>query len=350
MAEVTWQSAMEDFLNGLSGSREERTERFYRIQLRQLLTWALEQNITLQQFTAAHMRKYLAHRADPTHSDADPCVVCRTRKGRKHTTECTAAGRVKESTRRHDAIAARVFMRFCKREGYVVADTLHDFKLPKGEKPHVRMPSTQDLEKLLKAVVNKHDVRVNPKARFLGVRERAFWRARDYAIISILIETGMRIGEVLNLQRKDYRPADKLISVTMAKGDPRDIPITESLLKPMEAWLKLRPACGTELLFVTQFGEHIDAGSWSKTFRRYLEFAGIEPFTRHGIRHYVLTSLTNKNVGTAKEIAGHKDARTTLGYYHPDKEQIRSDHADVSPLAGVLKKEVEKKNKRRKLL
>jgi hypothetical protein len=93
----SWTDAVDDFLLQVKATREEKTLLYYTCRLSVLKRWAEEHAVALSGFCARNLRQFLADRADAGVTDA---------------------------TRRHDAVATRAFLKFCKREGYVDGDPL----------------------------------------------------------------------------------------------------------------------------------------------------------------------------------------------------------------------------------
>ncbi len=197
---LPWKDAVADFLMQIRGSREEATEKFYRDRLKMLVEWAEQQNIPLMEFRARQLREYLGARADRGVSDR---------------------------TRRHDAAATRVFLKFCMREEYIEGNPLAGFQVPKAARAYIKCPSDDEIRALLKALQERWKPSRNPSARFVNAPARLFYSRRNYAIIAGLIETAARIGEMLSLTLGDYQPEQRQIVIRQAKGDePRVVPIS----------------------------------------------------------------------------------------------------------------------------
>jgi site-specific recombinase XerD len=310
-ASVSWEDAIADFLLLVKGSREEKTAIYYRSRMSVLSKWAAEHEISLIEFRARHMRQFLADRADRGVSDA---------------------------TRRHDAICARAFMKFCMREEYIRSDPLTCYQIPNAAKPYVKCPSDDEIRTLLQSIGDRWNPEINPAARYTHASARRFLHRRNYAVMTGLIETAARIGEMLSLRLDDYQPAQCQIAIRQAKGDePRIIPISQSWIDAVEAYLRVRPkGIQCDRLFVSEYGEALSVSMFGKVFRGYLNYAGLSGFTLHGLRHYSITQLAKTDVWAASQIAGHKDLKITLQYLHGDPVHVREVHAKAAPLSRIL--------------
>jgi site-specific recombinase XerD len=324
MENITWQEALEDFVRGLHSSAAIKTEQYYKCQLTQLVLWATGKDLVLQEFRARHMREYMAVRAD----------------------------QVSRQTQYHDGRCAKVFTKFCHREGYSPLDALADYMVPRPPRAHVRKPSVEDIQKLIKAIGDRWNIAENPKARYKPVAQRTFFRTRDQAIVFLLVEAGCRIGECLDLFLSDIDIKGQRLTFRETKGkEPRTVPITSTLLNALQPWISLRnriekekqadiargkePRC-SDHFFLTMTGGRVNAEAWAKSWQKYVAFAGVEYFTRHGLRHFTVHEMAKVNVRSAQKMAGHKKLDTTQLYLHDDPEQVRADHAQAAPLGKIL--------------
>ena len=323
--EIDWDDAIADFMLLVKGTREEKTTTFYKSRMNVLKRWAKDNSLSLIEFRARHMRQYLAYRADQGISD---------------------------STRRHDAICARAFLKFCMREGYIRSNPLTDYQVPKMPKAYIKCPSEDEIRTLLLSIERRWDPEINPSVRYVHLTARRFLERRNYAILTGLVETACRIGEMLSLRLDDFDPKQRQIAVRQSKGDePRIIPISQSWIDAVESYLRVRPK-GIECnrLFVSEFGEELSVSMFGKVFRGYLDFAGLSGFTLHGLRHYAITQLAKTDVWAASQIAGHKDLKITRAYLHGDPAHVREVHAKAAPLARILMNGRTERERKRKVV
>lgn len=314
---MLWRNAIDEYLNGAYGELEENTIRGYRWHLYALSDWACYAGITLEDFRGRNMRSFISQRAQEGG---------RSGKGRS------------DKTLREDCISAKSFFNYCVRHRILESNPLHDYEFPKGSLGYVKMPSSDELRRLLKAVDDSWNPKVNPRAQYARKNERKFFASRDYAILACLIETGTRVGDVLTLKLSDYVPSEQLLRIRDPKDDePRDVPITNKLTEVLTAWKKVRPGCDSDLLFITQFGEGIKVNAFGKSFRRYREYAGLEGFSLHGIKHYVVTVLTESHdISTASQITGTSISTLAKHYNHRVTDTLRAKHAAANLLGRVL--------------
>lgn len=321
---LSWTDAVADFLLQMRGTREENTERFYRERLRLLVRWAEARPVTLTDFRARHLRQYLAERTDSG---------------------------ISERTRRHDAAAARAFLKFCVREEYLPENPMAGYQMPKAPQAYVKCPSDDEIRRLLQALRERWKPSINPNARYVHASARLFFSRRNYALVAGLIETAARIGELMALTVDDYQPRERQIVIRQAKGDePRIVPISPLWVEAVDAYLRVRPKVESNLLFVSEYGEKMDVARFGKQFHGYLEFAGLSGFTLHGLRHYAITQLAKTDLWAASQIAGHKDLKVTRQYLHGDPVHVRAAHEQAAPLTRILVNMRSEQQKRKKVV
>ncbi len=160
----------------------------------------------------------------------------------------------------------------------------------------------------------------NRRLRYLGVEEmEALIEASKPHLRPVVItglNTGMRIGEVLALkwEHVDFR-ARQICVLDSKNGDKRYIPMTETL----EATLRGMPRLlHSPYVFCYPNGERYEYSKIRKPFEEACERAGIEDLTPHDMRHTYASQLAMAGVdlGTIKELLGHKSLEMTMRYSH----------------------------------
>lgn len=323
--EITWQNAIDDLIRQEYGTKENKTQLFYLRQLSLLARWAEAHDLSVTVFKARHLREYLAFRKESGLS---------------------------ERTIHHDAMCARVFARFCAREGYMPTNPLADYAIPRAERAYVHCPSEVQVQGLLRAIPRRWQPAENPDAKFTPREGRAFLSRRDYAIIAGLVDTGCRIGELLALNITDFDADRQQITIRRAKGNrPRILPVSEEWAQAVQMYLRVRPACASPLLFISRNGTPLLVSAFGGQFKRYLRFGGQEGWTLHGLRHYAVSIMSDLGGWEAARVmAGHSSVSITQQYVHQRAEQLRSHHDTAAPLARLLvnTRSAAQKNKRLK--
>lgn len=131
-------------------------------------------------------------------------------------------------------------------------------------------------------------------------------------LVEVLLDTGCRLSEMLNLRYDDVNYETNLISIWVNKGDrPRSIPMTtrvRSILKERQRIHKIKPFTVT----IYQAGK---AWAW---VRKEMGLANDTEFVLHALRHTCATRLVNKGVDlyVVKEWLGHSSIQVTERYAH----------------------------------
>ena len=337
-----WGQPVQDFLAHAHGSLAKGTEAFYRQRLSVLTGWAHEraedgQGVALTDFKARHLRLYLAFRTDWTNP--------------------LTKRPISEATRRHDAVCARVFFRWCAREGYLPVDPLAGFAVPRAAKPFVAVPTDEHCQAILRAAKERWMPQRNPNMLYVPERRRRFFASRNYALLAGLVATGARVGELLALTLEDFQPGDGdgltgRIAIRTAKGkEPRFVPIGADWERAVCDYLKHRPkASPSPCLFVTDEGRPMTPLLMRQQYYKDLGFAGVPHYTLHSLRHYCLTRLAEVSVFGAQAVAGHKDLRVTRGYLHTSEAHTRETMEKADPLGRLLGPVTSAGSKRRRLV
>ena len=153
-------------------------------------------------------------------------------------------------------------------------------------------------------------------------------QARNRLIIKVLIYTGIRVSEAINIKIKDMHKEDGIYMIQVrGKGNkPRVVMIKESVIqKDIAEWLELR-RCETNLLFCNQTGKVLTQSYISRTVEDILISAGIrkEKNGAHMLRHSFATLLyiKHRDLILVQEALGHSDINTSRIYTHFDHERL----------------------------
>lgn len=162
---------------------------------------------------------------------------------------------------------------------------------------------------------------------------------RDYAILTVLGYTGLRVNELCSLNAEDIDFNEKTIKVTMGKGDKDRIVIfeekTEEALKnhlvDITRYIsKSEPSA----LFVTAQCKRILPRSVELLVHKYAEEAGIhKKVTPHVFRHTMATMLLKHgaDIRIIQQLLGHASIATTQIYTHVDEGMLKKAYDKSKP-------------------
>ena len=163
---------------------------------------------------------------------------------------------------------------------------------------------------------------------------------RDRAILETLYTTGMRCGELRNLDVYDLSAERAVIAIRQGKGrKDRMVPVGERALAWLEKYLlDVRPELVTHsnetVLFVTQKGHRFGRNHLSYLVRRYIEKAGItKKGSCHLFRHTAATLMLEggADLRSLQMLLGHARLTTTQLYTHVSIQRLKEVHAKTHP-------------------
>jgi integrase len=131
-------------------------------------------------------------------------------------------------------------------------------------------------------------------------------------IVTVALHTGMRKGELLNLQWDQVNFDQRIISILNTKNhERRDIPMNETVKTTLKEMERKSP-------YVFCNGDGGNFLNVRRSFETALRKSGIENFRFHDLRHTFASNLVMEGVDimTVKELMGHKDLTMTLRYAH----------------------------------
>ena len=171
-------------------------------------------------------------------------------------------------------------------------------------------------------------------------------KARDYCIIFIFLNCGLRISEIVGLNISDIRPDNIRI---IGKGNKeRIVYLNESTAEAINDYLLERKsiaAIDRSALFLSNRRTRISRESVHAMVKKTLLKAGLDPskYSSHKLRHTAATLMLQSGVDvrTLQELLGHEHLNTTQIYTHVDNSQLRSAAAS-NPLGSFKPKKEEK--------
>lgn len=148
-------------------------------------------------------------------------------------------------------------------------------------------------------------------------------------IVLFALHTGCRLSEILNIQIKDIDYDENFITIRnkadfkTKTGKIRQIPISEGIQRILWA-LKCHP--GDYYIFTLNGPVRLNKDYVSQKFKKFLREANLpEKFHFHCLRHTFITNLIKNGVSInfVKELAGHTEIKTTMGYVHIELNDLR---------------------------
>lgn len=168
-------------------------------------------------------------------------------------------------------------------------------------------------------------------------------QARDYCILTLFLNCGLRISELVGLNVADVRGNQLRV---LGKGNKeRMLFLNEACQSALEDWLTERSMLtlvDQNALFVTlQNRRRISRAAVHKLVKKHLAAAGLDStqYSAHKLRHTAATLMLQNGVDvrTLQEVLGHDHLNTTQIYTHVDNDDLRI-AARANPLGKVKKR------------
>lgn len=173
---------------------------------------------------------------------------------------------------------------------------------------------------------------------------------RDYCIITLFINCGMRLSELVGLNMQDINLDERSMRLLGKGNKERIIHINDACADAIVSYLPTRKESETErnALFLSKQGNRISNRRVEQVVENALKDSNLDNrgLSTHKLRHTAATLMyQHGNVDTLvlKEILGHKSISTTEIYTHISNDTLKK-AMDASPLANIKnKKKPEKK-------
>ncbi len=162
-------------------------------------------------------------------------------------------------------------------------------------------------------------------------------RHRDASLVLFLWHTGLRVSEVIALQKTDVQVSERKGQVTVrGKGTKqRTVPLNAEARRALQDWLAVRPEVETLTIWISpDSGAEMTARVVQRVLQRYGRAASIDQLTPHVLRHSFGKNLIDAQVSIEKVAAllGHSNLNTTRIYLTPSDQDLAQ--AVEQPLAG----------------
>lgn len=157
--------------------------------------------------------------------------------------------------------------------------------------------------------------RILTRMEYRALRDAARSDPRIAAVIELLLQTGMRIGELAALTLDSV--STNFIKIPTIEGHPeRDIPLNKAAKTALDAYLTVRPKVANQALFITKTGRPLLIRNIRTAIDRYFKIAGIVAAKVNDLRHTFIAH--HLAAGTSpilvSKLVGHKRISTTEKY------------------------------------
>ncbi len=235
----------------------------------------------------------------------------------------------KAATRARKVSSIRVFFNYlCNKAGLIEKNPAQNLETPKLDKRIPKYLTLDDSKKLLEAVNDMDDRN----------------KERDYAIITLFLNCGMRLSELVGINIKDINFNDQKLNVIGKGNKERTIYLNSACMNAVNKYLAVRPHDNIkydskDALFLSERRERISNRTVQYIVKQELKRAGLDTnkYSVHKLRHTAATLMYkygNVDIRALQELLGHESISTTEIYTHVDNSQIRN-AVESNPLANI---------------
>ena len=171
---------------------------------------------------------------------------------------------------------------------------------------------------------------------------------RDYCILTLFLNCGLRLAELCSLNLSDIDLQQKTMVVIGKGNKQRMLYLNDSCVNAILAYLKVRPVndlkgSDRNALFISRLNKRIGRQAVQLMVYHYLEKIGLDGqhYSVHKLRHTAATLMYQHgdvDVLVLKDMLGHENLSTTEIYTHVENKQLR-EAVSKNPLNKVTKKD-----------
>jgi site-specific recombinase XerD len=225
--------------------------------------------------------------------------------------------------------AIRALYKFMvNKRGYMEDSPAANIDSPKKKKALPKFLSLEEARALLSAVLNDAE---SPN------------RERDFCMITLFLNCGMRVGELVGINLQDIDTELRSLRVLGKGNKERIIYLNEACREALRGYLSVRKSekyakCNDKALFLSNRMARLSIQGVQVTVQKYLRIAGLESkhYSVHKLRHTAATLMYQSgavDIRVLKDILGHEQLNTTQIYTHVSNRNME-EAMRHNPLSG----------------
>lgn len=211
----------------------------------------------------------------------------------------------------------RKLVQFLSEESYLRHDFSSDLPLLKQEKVIIPTFSKEQIQAILRQPVRK-----------------TFTGYRDYTLMLLLLETGIRVSELVSIRLSDIYMKDGQIRIHGKGAKQRLVPFQSQFRNVLRQYLQFRGSVPTDALFITVDDHAISKRYVQDLLQRYGEAAHIEDVrvSPHTFRHTMAKFyiLAGGDIFSLQRILGHSSLETVRIYVELFSTDVQTQHKKFS--------------------
>ena len=238
----------------------------------------------------------------------------------------------KASTRARKISTIRIFFKYLNKKAKLIDENpALDLETPKLDRRLPKYLSLEDSRKLLDVTSNEDNRNCE----------------RDYAIITLFLNCGMRLSELVGINLQDIDFNECKLNVIGKGNKERTIYLNKACMNAIADYLAVRPKEGIKhdkkysekALFLSERRTRISNRTVENIVTKQLQAAGLDTrkYSVHKLRHTAATLMYQYgqvDIRALQKVLGHESIATTEIYTHVNDEQVRNAF-ESNPLANI---------------
>ena len=240
--------------------------------------------------------------------------------------------KAKPATRARKISTIRIFFSYLSQKvNLIETNPAQNLETPKLDKRMPKYLSLDDSKKLLNVTADENDEN----------------KERDFAIITLFLNCGLRLSELVGINIQDIDFNEYKLNVIGKGNKERTIYLNKACISAINSYLSVRTKkyvkndskASNKALFLSKRKERISNRSVQYIVEKELKKAGLDTskYSVHKLRHTAATLMYqygNVDIRALQELLGHESISTTEIYTHVSNEQVRN-AVEVNPLANI---------------
>ena len=240
--------------------------------------------------------------------------------------------RSKATTRARKASTIRIFFNYLSQKAKLIEiNPAQNLETPKLDKRQPHYLNLEESKRLLDVTANEDNRNYQ----------------RNYAIITLFLNCGMRLSELVGINISDIDFSECKMTVIGKGNKERTIYLNKACMSSISDYLSVRPTQGIKTdklnsqkaLFLSERHERISKRTVQAIVDKELRAAGLDTskYSTHKLRHTAATLMYqygNVDIRALQELLGHESISTTEIYTHVNNNQVRA-AVESNPLADL---------------
>lgn len=319
---VTLDETITEFLLAKQAERSsDRTIRDYKTHFRYFQKWLemSHHNLRLVEITTKVIHEYISYMSnEKQHYDDHPTRSRRSKPGSFGLSPMTVNVRIR---------TLRAFFNWCYRNGKIRVNVVQDVKLQKVDQDTIIAFTSAQVKQLLS---------IPDRSTFSGFR--------DYVMMMILLDTGLRVSELLSLREEDVNFTELLLTVPWEKAKTRktrSVPISKKVAKLLAELIQENRDFGSDArkLFYSAYGNELSVNSFDERLTEYGKKARLEGVrvSAHTFRHTFAVHWIKAGGDpfSLQKILGHTEMSMVRRYVRLSDTDVKAKHMQHSPVHGM---------------